>query len=361
MRVVFSARPAGAEVRSKTAGALQASNILNPNISVIGWFQAEAGRRHLEAGVEEPAPFQFKEVEIAFQSIVDPYTRADIFVAIEGEGVVEIEEAYLSSLRLPYDLGLKVGKFKANFGTFNRTHRPETAFADRPLVHEKFFGGEGLSGAGASLSWHVPNPWIFVNVDAEVTNAPEAAETPAFDKARKRDLLYLGRLNGYYDLTEAANVAFGGSYVYGSAGQEAIADINSFRVLRSQLYGLDLTFRWKNPRRAIYRSVLWRTEILWNKKDVSHLSPVTSMGLFSHLEYQFARRWSAGSRYDWSEAPGDNAGHDQGGLLYLTFTPTEYSLISLQGRHVRRVDGTDENLGFLKVTFNIGPHGTHPF
>lgn len=343
------------------SSALKSSNLLNPNVSVIGWFQGEAGRRFTDPGSQAPPAFQMKEAELGLQSIVDPYAKADFFVAVEGDGKVDLEEGTITWFTLPYDLGFKVGKFRSGFGKFNRTHPPETAFSDRPLVHERFLGTEGLAGAGASLSWHVPNPWVLLNLDAEATNTPSAADVPAFDTARRRDLLYVTRLNGYYDLTEASNITLGGSYAYGSAGQDFDTVTGSSRTLSSQLAGLDMTFRWKNPRSAIYRSAFWQTEILWNKREAPANSSVGSMGLFSHLEYQFARRWRTGVRYDYTQFPTDHSRHEQAGLAYLTFTPTEFSLISLQGRQARKFDGTKETLGFLKITFNIGPHGAHPF
>src|SRR4051794_26183294 len=71
-----------------TSGALQASNLLNPNISAIGWFQAEAGHRHAGPGDadESGTAFQMKEAELAFQSVVDNWARADFFVSIEEDG-----------------------------------------------------------------------------------------------------------------------------------------------------------------------------------------------------------------------------------------------------------------------------------
>ncbi len=352
---------AGRPAQGQGTSALQSSNILNPNVSVIGWFQGEAGRRELQAGEEESPPLGFKEAEIAFQSVVDPYARADVFVAVEGEGGAELEEGYLSWFALPGNLALKVGKAKADFGKFNRAHRPETAFADRPLAHEKYFGEEGLAGMGGSLSWQIPNPWLFLNLDAQAFSMPEAAETPAFDTAKRGDLLYVGRLGAYQDLTEAANVTLGASYAHGAAGQAYDPVADSSNTLKSRLYGFDLTFRWKNPRRAIYRSLLWQTEMFWNNRERDGLSSLTTAGLFSHLEYQFARRWRAGGRYDWSESPDVGDAHESGGLAYLTFMPSEFSLVSVQGREVKKAGGATERLGFLKVTFNIGPHGAHPF
>ncbi|MEK7721356.1 MAG: hypothetical protein AAB359_03095 [Elusimicrobiota bacterium] len=349
-----------AALRAQPGGnALQSSNILNPNISAVGWLQGEAGRR---SGVSEPPPaFAFKEAEIAVQSVVDPYTRADLFLAVEGEGGIELEEGYLTWYSLPGGLSLKAGKFKGAFGKFNLTHRPETAFADRPLVHEAYFGEEGLASAGAGLSWHVPNPWLLLNLDAQAFTLPEAAEMPAFDKARRKDFLYIGRLGGYYDLTEAANFALGGSCAHGAAGREFNPVTVSSSTLSSRLYGLDLTLRWKNPRRAIYRSLFWQTEFLWSRQEITAGSYKNTRGFFSHLEYQFARRWRTGARYDWTQFPGGGAAHESGGLAYLSFASSEFSRLSLQGRQVKKADGTRENLGFLKLIFNIGPHGTDPF
>ncbi|OGR86961.1 MAG: hypothetical protein A3J74_00785, partial [Elusimicrobia bacterium RIFCSPHIGHO2_02_FULL_57_9] len=311
-------------------------------------------------GVELAPALDLKEAELGLQSIVDPYARADFFISVNREGV-DLEEGTLTWFHLPQDLALKVGKFRADFGKFNRTHPPETAFADRPLVHERFFGAEGLSGAGADLSWQAPNPWVLVTLDGEVINTPTAGESPAFDGAGRGNLLYVGHAGAYYDLTDAVNATLGGSYAYGAAGQEFNDVTGSSRSLASQLGGIDLTFRWKNPRRSIYRSAFWQTEVVWGRRDAPAGSTAGSVGMFSHIEYQFARRWRFGARYDYTQLPADRSRHEQAGLAYLTFTPSEFSLISLQGRQARRFDGAKETLGILKITFNIGAHGAHPF
>jgi len=345
-------------VHAAEPSALQSTNLANPNISVIGWFQAEAG--HRQPQTEDDEAFGLKEAELSFQSMVDTYARADFFISVHDDEI-EVEEGYINWFDLPYNLALKLGKFRANFGKFNRTHTAETAFADRPLGPNAYFGEEGLSGTGASLSWHVPIDAFLMNVDLEAFNTPEAEDAPAFEKARKGDLTYVGRVSGYIDMTESLNLTTGGSYAYGAAGQEYDAIANSSTTLNNQMVGFDATFRWKNPRRAIYRSAFWQTEVFTNRREITSSMHENSYGVFSHLEYQFARRWRTGGRYDYTQTPLDHTIAEKGGLIYLTFTPSEFSLISLQGRHVNFSDGTDENLGFLKVTFNIGPHGSHPF
>lgn len=342
--------------------SLRASkNKFNPEISVIGWGQVEAGRRNPASGESDKAVFQFKEAELGLQSNVDAYGRAEVYIAFGAEGTVELEEGFMDWTALPHGLGLKFGKFRSNFGKFNRVHGPETDFGDRPLVHKQFFGDESLHGVGASLSWQIPNPAFYTEFTSEVQNSPEAAEIPAFDTARKRDLLYVNRLHAYHDLNENLNATLGTSFAYGAVGQDYDTVALSSRTMKNRILGTDLTFRWKNTRKAIYRSAMWQTEALWSKRDVPGGFRIGTWGMFSHVQYQFARRWKTGFRYDYTQLPTDGKTHEAGGLAYITFTPSEFSLLSLQARRARRFDGDKETVGWLKVTFNIGPHGSHPF
>lgn len=335
------------------------SNLLNPSVSVIGWFQGEAGDRVKEPG---SSAVELREAELGFQAAVDPYSRADFFISVNPEEGIDLEEGYLTLLSLPVGLSAKLGKFRSNFGKFNRTHPPETPFADRPLTAERFLGEEGLSAMGASASWIVPNPLgIYANLDMEVTTTPEADVSPAFASYRGQDLLYLARASGFVDLSEQTNLNLGVSYANGANGAAQPDSLSPAEPRRAQLYGADLTFRWKNPRRAIYRSLVVQAEVMERAAEQLVGPSTVSRGAFAYADYQFARRWHVGARYDWSESldlPGDQA---TGGLGFLTFTPSEFSLMSLQASHQDLEGGASENRYFFKTTFNIGPHGAHPF
>jgi hypothetical protein len=193
-------------------------------------------------------------------------------------------------------------------------------------------------------------------------------EATAFAAHRGRDLLYLGRLSTYFDLGEAANVTIGGSYATGANGANGAA-ADSFALpppdsgaLRARLVGGDLTFRWKNPRRAIYRSLIAQVE--WMQRTAEALSgpDVTRSGGYAWADIQFARRWHLGGRYDWSDAldPTDT-GTASGGLGFLTFVPSEFASLSGQVRRESMGSGATETTYYFKTTFNIGPHGQHPF
>lgn len=343
-------------ILAQTGAPQQASNILNPNISLVTNILGSFGNDQ----TLEPTAFNLSEVELGLQSVIDPYARADIFIAFGPEGV-ELEEGYFTWLSMPFGLQSRFGKFRSNWNSFNLIHPPETPFADRPLAIVNFLGEEGVVGTGASVSWLVPVNLFYLKWIAEVTNLPE--ESPSFESLdtlgepvrseRKQDLTYLSRISSYFDLSESANLSWGVSYL-GAVNEPT-------GLLWTHLAGLDLTFRWKNPRRAIYSSFLWRNEIIMSQREFVSSSFLRSWGGFSHINWQFFRRWSLGGRFDYSQFTDDNKNFEQGGLAYLAFSPSEFSLVSLQGRYVKRADKRDDWAGFLKLSFNIGPHGAHQF
>jgi hypothetical protein len=349
--------PAPTEPAPPAGGVPAGSNLLNPNVSVIGWFQGQAGDVDTAPGTRA---FDLREAELGFQANVDPYSRADFFISVNRDGI-DLEEGYLTLLTLPAGLSAKVGKFRNNFGKFNRTHPPETPFADRPLAAERFLGEEGLASAGLSASWLIPLPF-YLNLDAEATDTPDRESVPSFESYRGKDLLYTSRLSTFLDLGEAANIALGGSVANGANGPDLSAPPGDVPALRATLIGGDATFRWKNPRRAIYRSLIAQAEWMERRAERGALPDQVRHGAFAWVDYQFARRWHLGARYDWSDRLDDpETTPATGELGFLTFTPSEFSLVSAQVRH-RALENDDSEMAyFLKTTFNIGPHGQHPF
>ncbi len=333
--------PAGAPATS--------ASITNPAISVIGWFQAVSGN---DPSVQAD-PFALREVELGFQAAVDPFTRADFFLSAGPEGL-EIEEGFITWLALPGGGQARAGKFRADFGKFNRTHPPETYFADRPLAAETFLGEEGLSTMGLSLSALVPNPLdLYWDVTAHVGTAPAPEETPLFDPDSRSDVLALGRSSVFVPLHESADLNLGVSYANALADSTLRTEGN-----RAQIAALDLTFHWKNPRRSIYRSLVAQAELL--AEQGSQSGAERYRGAFAYAVYQFARQWKVGARYDWTESPGSHD-NSSGALALIQYQPSEFSTLSVQGRRVRVPGGADHDALFFKWTFNIGPHGAHPY
>jgi hypothetical protein len=338
-----------------TAQAASSATAFNPAISVIGNFIAVAGRNPMN---EEP-PLQLSEVEVAFQSAVDPYSRADFFVAVGPEGA-EIEEGFITFTALPGNLLLKAGKLRAQFGKMNTLHTHRLPAVDRSLVTENLVGGEeGLSDAGLSVSHLIPNAALFVELTGEVY----AGHSEVFESPKKSHLVYVGRARAYRDLSESTNLDAGFSYARGptDVGQDEAPDDEAAPVLSKDLYGLDVTVRYRPLRQAIYRRLNVRAELVWSRQDLGAGPRARAFGFYALGEYQFARRWYVGGRADRSGralAPGEV---DTGGSVFFTFWPTEFSQVRGQYRHTRYAEGVTGNEVLFQFNFSIGAHGAHVF
>src|SRR6516225_367319 len=162
---------------------------LNPDIAVIATGAVGFSQRaplllsgddpDLKGSLTEPAAgITLQELEVAFQSIVDPYFRADVFLTIPNLSGLEIEEAFLTTTSLPA-LQVKAGIFRSAFGRQNGMHLHVQDFVQRPLINS-YLGTDGLRPPGAQLSWLLPLPF-FVQLSGEVfsVGAPEPASNPA--------------------------------------------------------------------------------------------------------------------------------------------------------------------------------------
>jgi hypothetical protein len=338
-----AAVPAAPVQAASAAPAPVSSKVFNPDISVIGSFVGTGG-----GGPSEEPSLELREAEAAFQAIVDPYARADFFFSYGPEGV-EIEEGYLSFPALPGGFLLRAGKMRAAFGKVNTLHTHGIAWVDRPLVTGSLVGGdEGVSDGGLSLSRLIPNPWIFLEVTGEVYRG----ESELFAAQKRSDVSFVSRLRGYGDLSESANLELGGSFATGR---------NAFGSdFRTELYGADLTFRYRPLRRAIYRRLLARSELVWSRTETPE-GRAAAFGAYALAEYQFARRWYAGLRYDYSERALDPDAADEGGSLLLAFRPSEFSEVRGQYRRTSLAEGETANEFLFQLIFSIGAHGAHPF
>jgi hypothetical protein len=328
-----------------SAAPAGASKVFNPDTSVLGNFVGVAGKNPNSA---QPA-LQLNEVEVAFQADVDPYARADFFLSAGPEGL-DIEEGFITFTALPQHFLLKVGKMRAQFGKVNPTHTHLMPTVDRPLVTENLVGGEeGLSDSGLSLSRLIANPFLYVEATGEVFSG----HSNVFHSDRRSDLNYVGRVRAYRDLTEGSNIDLGTSVAFGPT------DIG--RDLKKRLIGVDATFRYRPLRRAIYKRFQARTELVWSKQDLPSADQQNAFGFYGLGEYQFARRWYFGSRYDRSGRVLNASMRDQGGSAFLTFWPSEFSQLRGQYRHTKYGEGISANEVLFQASFAIGAHAAHAF
>jgi hypothetical protein len=343
--------PAGAAGAGGPEGSLPVygntsalSKVFNPDMAVIGNFVGAAGSNKVA-----PLPaLNLQEAEASFQAIVDPYARADFFLSASPEGL-EVEEGFITFPTLPGGLLMKVGKMKAQFGKVNTQHSHVLPWVDVPLPMANLLGGEeGLNDSGLSVSKLILNPVLFLEATGEIYQGND----DLFTSHKRGNLAYVGRLRGYRDITEGTNLDVGTSIAYGH--NDVGADFTT------TVYGLDATIRYRPLRRAIYKRFIGRTELFWSRRQ-QEPEQANAFGAYLSGEYQFARRWFAGARYDFSDRAVDPSLRDKSGSLLVTYWPSEFSQVRGQFRHTKYAEGVDANELLFQFLFSIGAHGAHVF
>jgi len=334
------------EAPAAGGGPAQTSNYFNPGISVIGNFLAVGGHNPVE---NLPAA-DLRESEVGIQAIVDPYARADFFLSFGEEGV-DVEEGFATFTSLPAQLLAKVGRMRTAFGKVNGLHLHVLPWPDEPLPVVNLLGGEeGWIGTGVSIARLLPVGDVFTEGTLQIFRGQAEG---LFAGERRGDLSYNGHYRVFMDLTEAANLDLGLSYGVGPNGTAENAD--------TRLQGLDLTYRWKPLQTGSYRSATLRGEVYRSRREQPD-GTQKAIGWYASGDYQLAKRWFLGARYEASDHADDDSLRDTGAAGTLTFWPSEFSQLraELRRRHYSLTGETANEL-LLQLQFAIGAHGAHPF
>jgi len=324
----------------------QVVKVSNPDISLISdvraWYTSE-GPRNVD--------MELHEVETSFRSVIDPFARADIFVGMghdNGEFAFELEEAYLSTLSLPYQLQVKAGKFRSNVGKINRLHPHSLPFIDVPAVYANFFGDEGLNDQGFGVNWLIPNMRFYQELSVEVTRGP--AENVSFEYTEGNKMLYTSHLKNFWDLSDNASLEFGLS---GLTGPNNLG-------LNTTMFGADLTYKWKPLQFNTYKSLTIQLEAFQSRKEMGS-STIKASGMYALVNYQLARRWFLSSRFDHADLPEDPDWNEKAVSTTLGWYLSEYQKIELGGR-TSWGPGLDQSYqALLGIVFVIGTHGAHEY
>jgi len=228
---------------------------------------------------------------------------------------------------------------------------------DRPLVTTSLLGGEdGINDAGFSVARLIPNPWIFLEATGQVYRGDSEG---LFHSSTRSDLGYVGHLRGYHDVTESTNLDLGASYARGHNDSGVINGVDIGRHV-TDLYGFDATFRWRPLQRAIYRSFIARSELAWSRRQQPD-GLQSSFGYYVSGDYQLARRWFGGVRYDRSDRAEAQALQDKATSFIVTYWPSEFGQIRGQYRHTNYAEGSNADELLFQFQYSIGAHGAHPF
>ncbi|HHD77302.1 MAG TPA: hypothetical protein ENK97_00765 [Campylobacteraceae bacterium] len=321
---------------SASAVSRDIKNSLYETYGIDGFMEAD------EIPFNKNRGFNLNYAELAMHSVVGPYFDADAIFHLHPDAF-EIEEAYITTKTLPYQLQIKAGQFRSGFGRINAIHQHAQHFVAKPLIYEALLGVEGIKDPGIALHWVAPLD-TYLMIGAE---ALQGSNELSFGYPENSNL-YIGYIKSGFDLTENITALAGVSVAHGKTGENADSD----------LYGAELTLKYIM---GSYSSLNWQSEYLYRDKAGEQQG-----GYYTQLLYDINQNWEVGTRYDAitknvADQP-DNLNKES---FIVQYKPFEFSKLRLQYTHddsksfggIRR----DDNEIVLEFLVEAGAHGAHAF
>lgn len=337
---------------SKKIGKAEVKLIdISADLMVVGGSSTATDHelQFLQGGAHDPKKrgFTLQQMELGLAGAVDPYFNAQAYMIwsinpITNESIVELEEAYFTTQKLPLRLQLKGGYYLTEFGIINPTHPHSWLWLDQPVVNTRMFGPDGLRSIGVRLSWLTPLPWYSMfyggiqnanNLTSFQNSGEEDAGHdhghahtgpiggwPIINRptAKLRDLLYFLRWENSVNLSPAITTKLGFSALYGPNSTGPFGE--------TWIYGGDLKVKWQPAQtNRGWPFLIWQSEIIKRDFQAAGFSipgdpnpeayipnayfpkaTLTDWGLYTYLYWGFRPGWALGLRYEWASGTGNN-------------------------------------------------------
>jgi hypothetical protein len=382
-------------------------NQFNPAISLIinGGFADYSEGSELEiagfpvvgeAGQPEEG-FGLFEAELTMSSNIDDSFYGNLNLGIHqdgGETEVDIEEAWIQTLALPYGLTAKAGKFRSELGYLNPQHPHSYDFADAPLLYSAMVGG-AYADTGVQTTWLAPLD-NYLEFGLEYTRG-DAYPAGGSGNDGKGSVIAFAKTGGDINDSQAWQLSIArmeadevSAELTGHAhGDEEEAD-NEFEG-ESSLSNVSFVWKWAPKGNNKERSATVQAEYMTRKLEgeISHVSDTENVqgtldsdqsGFYIQGVYKFAPKWRAGLRY--SSLTSDNLSDNDDALeetgfadegnkpsrttVMLDYSNSEFSRIRFQfskedeTRHADEGE-IDNRAIYVQYIHSLGAHGAHRF
>jgi hypothetical protein len=313
--------------------------------------------------------FSLGESEVSLSANVDQGLYGNVVLSFNRDDEVEVEEAYIQSLSLPWGFTVKGGRFFSGIGYLNQKHAHEWDFVDAPLPYVAMLGNQ-YRDEGVQVRWLAPAP-IFVEFGGEAFRGGTfPGASAAHGKSAHSAFVHFGD-----DINESSSWQAGLSYLHTEArGRDADGDEAGLFTGNDDLGIASLVYKWAPDGNPTERNLSIAGEYFFRKEagtfDGTSFSTDQS-GWYVQGIYQFMPRWKAGLRYDTvnsgdivSSLAGtelDNQGHTpRRASALVEFDTSEFGRIRLQYSRDDSMQRTNDML-MLQYTVIFGPHGAHLF
>ncbi len=317
-----------------------------PDIGAVGDFTFRQSDIRKGDARYNPADdkFQPRDTQLIFFSPIDPYTTAQISIDKPNNGAFNIEEAFLTFNKLPYDLSLRAGQFRPEFGLLNETDTFQLPMLNRPNALAFYIGDDGLIEPGLNLKGYIPNPWdLPLKADFNFVSGINAI---SFNhrQGSNYDFAYIGTLDYSRDLFTTGALTTGASFAGGPGPGGATYMADPY-----------IQLRYSPTQRQVWT---WNLEALLSERTGANDHGL-KRGIYTLLDYNFRLRWHAGALVNVADVPGVPSGTELGLSPILTYFVSDNTRLRLQYTHST---GTQAATGplraadevFLQATFSLG-------
>ena len=352
------------------------ANEMNPDVSVVldGFY-----KQNHTALSERDEGFGLGHTELSLSSPIDDLFEGQLTAVLEshdGETELELEEAFLQTTGMPYNLSVRGGRFLSQVGYLNSRHLHEDDFVERPAAYRALLGTHYFDD-GLRLNALMPTPFYW-QIGAEAFDGNRLSEG-------EEDIgVYTVNTRFGGDLSRSQSWQLGLSFlknrqIHGDHGEEHSAEHGGEHAHEEEhghgaeytgenLYIADVVWKWAPGGNNRQQQLTLSGEYLYADELGEHAtSSDYHEGWYASAVYQFAPQWSVGTRYgqvDLKEAHGDH--FDDQRLketdVMLAWSHSHFSTVRLQYTH-QEAEGFEkaDNSVMLQYVMSFGAHGAHGF
>ncbi len=355
----------------------EAASFSQKNSNISGFAVGEEGERGKEG-------LGIGESELTLNANVDDMFAGQFTGAVvteDGQDNIEIEEAYVQTLGLPYGANIKAGRMLANLGYMNEKHAHTDDFTDRPLPYRAFLNS-AFNDDGIQLSLVLPTD-LYTEVGGGAWRGADFPGSEAGNAGSPGSYSAYARVGG--DIGDNQTWRLGGSYLRTQAqgGGRITGDTGTEQIFKGNdnLYIADAKYTWAPTGNADQKELDLQGEYFLRHEngtyeDVSIASPVTpyranQSGYYAQAVYKFRPQWRVGYRFTGLQADDapitlaggalDSQGHDPYvNSIMGDYTHSEFSRVRLQYNDDHTGPETD-NQFIAQYIMSLGAHGAHKY
>ena len=278
----------------------------------------------------------------------------------DGEDKIELEEAYVQTLKSYYGFSAKAGRFLATIGYLNEHHTHTDNFADRPLPYRAFLN-KHFYDDGIEISYLFPTDfYLETGYSLFRGDSFPAAGAEGNGSGSQSGYLRIGS-----EIAKNLEYRIGFSFLNSKTGSEARKDEDENDVFAgdSDLTIADLKLSFSPVNNVKKQEVILQGEYFSRTEEgvinsVAGQKEETS-GFYGEAIYKFAPKYRLGYRYSRLDKKHQEYTPEVNSFMF-DYSNSEFSRIRVQ-YNADNSEAKTDNQYIFQYIMSIGAHPAHKF